>query len=102
MPRPTKPRPPIVVRPSFVSDETTFAVLGITPRKFREQVVPKCERVSRIGHTVAVELEEAERVMRSLAAAGDEPAIDLTHEDDDQPTTPDAVLARIGKERVAS
>ncbi len=65
--RPLRPRPPVVVRPSFVSDETCFAVLGITPRKFRERVVPLCGPVTRLGHTICVELAEAERAMRSIA-----------------------------------
>ena len=103
-PRNLRPRPAVIVRPSYVSDETCFAVLGIVARKFREIIVPKCERVSRIGHTVAVEIGEAERVMRSLAVDADDQTIDLAHEDldDDQPQTAEEVARRLGKERVAS
>jgi hypothetical protein len=103
MTRNLRPRPAVVLRPSYVSDATCFAILGITPRKFRERIVPRCERVSRLGHTVAVELEEAERAMRALSSSPDEEAIDLTRDDDedDQPQTPDEFLARLGRERVA-
>jgi hypothetical protein len=41
-----KSRPPIVVRPLFVSQDSAFALLGITARKFLELVAPRCERVT--------------------------------------------------------
>lgn len=99
--RPTKPRPAVALRPSYVSDETCFAVLGLVPRKFRERVVPRCERVTRLGHTVAVELDEAERVMRELARLVSEaPANDAAVDHDgDQPTSADGVLRRLGRVR---
>ena len=91
------------MRPSFVSDETCFAVLGIVARKFRERIVPECERVTRIGHTVVVELSEAERAMRELGATTEAEGTeqDQGEDDDDQPTSVDDVLRRIGKERIA-
>jgi hypothetical protein len=89
------------VRPSFVSQETSFAVLGIVSRKFLEVIAPKCQRISRVGKTVLVELEEAERVVCSLAASDDAGPPDAHASDDnDEPTTAAAVLARLGKELV--
>src|SRR5581483_8848840 len=42
VPRPRKPRPPVVVRPSFVSQDSAPALLGLSARKFLEVLVPKC------------------------------------------------------------
>jgi len=95
-----RPRPPIVVRPSYVSDETCFAVLGILPRPFRERIVPRCKRVARIGRRVVVELDEVERVMRSLSTGGDE--ADNEAAIDDDPSTADEVLRRLGRVRAPS
>jgi hypothetical protein len=99
MPRKLRPRPAIVVRPSFVSDATCFAVLGIVPRKFREQLVPLCEHVTRLGQTVAVPLDEAEQSMRKLAAtpdSDDEQTSDAR--DEDEPTSVADVMRRAGRE----
>jgi hypothetical protein len=105
MTRSIKPRPAVVLRPSYVSDETCFAVLGIVARKFREVVVPRCERVTRLGRTVAVELDEAERVMRTLASAASAAGADVEDhdqaDDDGQPRTVAEVLRRLGKTRAA-
>jgi hypothetical protein len=94
------------VRPSFVSQETSFAVLGIVPRKFLEIIAPRCKRVSRVGKTVLVELEEAERVVCSLSVdlngetATDELPAAGPRNDDGQPTTAAEVLRRLGMELV--
>lgn len=45
------------------------AVLGLAPRKFLEVVFPRCAGVSRVGRTVLVDLDEAERVVRGLSAS---------------------------------
>jgi hypothetical protein len=94
--RKLKPRPATVLRASFVSQETSLALLALVGRKFLEVIVPRCERVTRIGKTVLVELDEAERVIRELGAAvtsdGDQ------SEPTDQPQTANDVLRAIGFE----
>ncbi len=65
MTRPRTPRPPIVLRPSFVSQETALTILGLTPRKFLDVLVPRCRReVVRVGRTVLVPTEAAELALR--------------------------------------
>ena len=99
MSRALRPRPAVVVRPSYVSDETCFAVLGIVPRKFREQLVPLCEQATRLGHTVAVPLDEAEQAMRTLAATPDADDEQTSDErDEDEPTSVADVMRRAGRE----
>lgn len=91
-----KSRPPIVVRPLFVSQDSAFALLGITARKFLELVAPRCERVTRLGKSVLVSVDEAERVVGSMAVdSGDGEPVER---DDDQPQSVDQVLAALGKE----
>jgi hypothetical protein len=94
-----KPRPPLVVRPSFVSQDTAFAVLGLTPRKFLDLLVPRCRGdVVRVGRTVLVPLETAEAALRSMA--GDGAHVDVQRDDDDgQPVSVDQVLASVGMRR---
>jgi hypothetical protein len=94
-----KPRPPLVVRPSFVSQDTSFAVLGLTPRKFLDLLVPRCGgEVVRIGRTVLVPLEVAEARLRCLA--GDSAAVEAQLDDEDgQPASVDQVLASVGMRR---
>jgi hypothetical protein len=93
-----RPRPPLVVRPSFVSNESCFAVLGLVPRKVLETIVPKCASVSRVGRTVLVDLDEAERVVRELGTTADESE---PTEDPRQPSTVGEVLAELGLERAS-
>jgi hypothetical protein len=101
-PRTRKPRPVLVLRASFVSQETSFAVLGLTPRKFLDLLVPRCRgEVVRVGRTVLVPLEVAEARLRSLA--GDSAAVEAQHDDDDgQPASVDQVLASVGMRRRVS
>jgi hypothetical protein len=105
MTRARTPRPPIVVRPSFVSQETAFAVLGLTPRKFLDVLVPRCrDEVVRVGRTVLVPTETAELALRSLTDdhAASAPDLDPTSHDGDHeesPATVDAILASVGMHR---
>jgi hypothetical protein len=102
--RKIKPRPALVVRASYVSQETCFAVLGITARKFLDVIVPKCAGVARLGRTAVVPLDEAERVLAAMAldeAPEADDRVEPDEDDDEQPTTADEVLRRLGKERVA-
>jgi hypothetical protein len=100
MPRAMKPRPAMVVRPSFVSQENCFAVLGVTPRKYLELIVPGCDHASRLGKTVCVPLDEAEHAVLAMAVVGDETAKDdVERGDDDQPRSIDDVLRAVGRER---
>ncbi len=94
--RELKPRPPVVARPSYVSQENVLTILGIVPRKYLERIVPLCTRVTRIGKTVLVELDEAERVIRELASGEAEAAHGV---ENDVPQTVDGVLARLGYQR---
>ena len=94
------PRPPVVVRPSFVSQETAFTVLGLTSRKFLDVLVPRCRAdVVRVGRTVLLPTEVAEVALRSLT--GDHATATPEHDadDDEQPVTVDSILASVGMHR---
>jgi hypothetical protein len=94
-----KSRPALVVRPSFVSQETAFLVLGVTPRKFLDWIVPLCpDDVIPLGRTMLLPIEVAEAKLRTLGRDGGAGA---EHGDNDggQPTTVDAVLASVGVRR---
>ncbi len=105
MTRTRTPRPPIFLRPSFVSQETAFTVLGLPPRKFLDVLVPRCRgEVVRVGRTVLVPTEAAELALRSLALDHGDPALgpdEISDEDGagEQPATVDAVLAIVGMHR---
>jgi hypothetical protein len=102
---PRRPRPPIAVAPMAVSTENVLAIAGLTPRKFREALAayPDVER-SRLGHTVLVtpqafgELLERLRVTEGDDAPDEQ---DQGEDDDDQPTSVDDVIRKLGKERIA-
>ncbi len=105
--RAIKARPALVVRPIFVSQETAFAVLDITPRKFREWLVPLCrESVVRMGKSALIPADVAEGKLRGLAvkaAVGD--VDDNPDPPQDEPTdgeelqTVDAILHALGRRR---
>ena len=98
-PRRMKPRAPVVVRPLFVTQNNAFALLGVAPRKFLESIAPKCERSTRIGKTVLVPVDEAERVILELGEAfGEHDAHGADHAEEPQPETAAAVLRALGKE----
>jgi hypothetical protein len=98
MRRPRTPRASIVVRPSFVSQETAFTVLGLAPRKFLDVLVPRCRAdVVRVGRTVLLPTEVAEVALRSLTA--DRATTPEHNDDDEQPATVDAILASVGMHR---
>jgi hypothetical protein len=101
-----KARPPLVVRPVFVSQETAFAVLGITPRKFREVLVPMCHGfVVRVGKSALIPVDVAEGKLCLLAVDGhavdaeDGPGLTDEPPDDEQPQTVDAILHALGRRR---
>jgi len=92
--------PPVVMRPSFVSQSTTLALLGLCPRKFLEVLVPKCKAdVIRVGRTVLIPLDVAEATLRTLAMDAVELGDDTVAEDDVQFASVDAVLASVGARR---
>jgi len=104
--RAMKPRPALVVRPLFVSQETAFAILGIAPRKFRELLVPMCRGfVVRVGKSALIPVDVAEGKLRSLAADAGAAEVDDDTEfngdgrDDEQPQTVDAILHALGRRR---
>jgi hypothetical protein len=89
------------VRPSFVSQETSFAVLGLPPRKFLEALVPRCQDdVVRIGRTVLLPIEAAEAALHSLRA---EASVTVQEDErgDEQAESVDAVLASVNMKRSA-
>jgi hypothetical protein len=98
MSRALKPRPAMVVRPSFVSNETSFALFGIVPRKFLERIAPECEHVTRIGKTVLVPIDEAERVVLAMAIGDRAEGAVPENDGDEQPHSVADVLAQIGRE----
>jgi hypothetical protein len=103
VPRPRKPGPPVVVRPSFVSQDSSPALLGLSPRKFLEVLVPKCAGdVVRVGRTVLIPLDAAEGALRALSTGGEDNDLDSTGNDDGvTPFSVDAVLATVGMRRTA-
>jgi hypothetical protein len=95
-----RPKPAVVVAPISFSDETCFAVVGVTPRRLRQLIERHTIPHARDGKRVIVDADDWRRAMASLAAGGGAPANDLVGHDDDQPTSADAVLAKLGR-RVA-
>jgi hypothetical protein len=88
---------PLIVRASFVSQETCLAVLGIKTRKFLEVLVPLCGRnVIRVGRTVLVPIDVAEAALLDLAGeAVVEGRVEL-QDQFRQPGSVDEVLAHVG------
>jgi hypothetical protein len=100
-PRPRKPSPPVVVRPSFVSQDSSPVLLGLCPRKFLDVLVPRCAGdVVRVGRTVLIPLDVAEGALRALSTGGDDDT-DSTPNDTLTSTSVDAVLATVGMRRSA-
>lgn len=91
-------RTPLTCTAALVSQLTSLALLGVDPRRYLDVVVPACRPdVIHVGRLRLVELSRAVEVLRSMAAA-DAPASGETDDDDDQLTTPDAVLRAWGRE----
>jgi hypothetical protein len=102
MPRHSKPRPPVVVRPSFVSQDSSLALLGLCARKFLDVLVPRCARdVVRVGRTVLIPLEVAEGALRALSMGGDSNPDSTASDENALPTNVDAVLASVGMRQSA-
>jgi hypothetical protein len=94
-------KPALAVRPLTVTPDTAFTILGITPRVFRERLVPHCRDVAYVTpRTPLVPLDEVERVLRDLAVRDGAVAAANDDDRDDEPMTADAVLARLGRRRV--
>jgi hypothetical protein len=93
----------MVVRPSFVSQDSSPALLGLSARKFLEVLVPKCAAdVVRVGRTVLIPLDAAEGALRALSMGGEDNDLDATGDDDSvTPISVDAVLATVGMRRTA-
>jgi hypothetical protein len=107
MARNLQPRPAVVIRPAFVSQETCLQVLGVDARRYLELVLPACAgQVTRLGKLRLVPLDAAEVALRALAAAGDDvdgAAVDAAEHEEAvrQPQTVDEVLAAVGRRRIA-
>jgi len=101
-PRPRKPRPPVVVRPSFVSQDSSPALLGLCRRKFLDVLVPKCAcDVVRVGRTVLIPLDVAEAALRALSPGREDGTDSKADDDNVTPISVDAVLAKVGMRRSA-
>lgn len=101
-PRQRKPRPPVVVRPSFVSQDSSPALLGLCARKFLDVLVPRCTGdIVRVGRTVLVPLDVAEAALRALSTDGDDHIEPTANDETVTPTSVDAVLASVGMRRSA-
>lgn len=110
MPKSSKPRalrtPPtstLAVVPVTVTDRTCAAVLGLEPRVYREWLVAAGVPHTRIGRRVVARTDHVLAALTRSACSAtsvDLPSVDAERDDDDdQPTTPDGVLARIGLRR---
>lgn len=101
MARPLRPRPPLAIAPVFVTQKTSFAVLGIDERPFLEQVVPLCEgHVVSLGKLRAIPVDVVLERLRSKAAAGSTVPSPVTTADD-QPESADGVLKALGLRRAS-
>jgi hypothetical protein len=101
--RAIRPRPVVVVAPLAVSTETCLQLGGIMPHKLRALLTahPDIPR-SQVGHTLIVEPEHFRELLARLRVEADDDAADVDDEPgDDVPTTPEAVMRRLGRERVA-
>ena len=53
----------------YVSQETSYALLGINGRKFLEMIVPRCQgQVTRLGQTAMVPVDVVVECLARLAA----------------------------------
>lgn len=57
------------IAPAYVSQRTALAVVGLTPRAFREAVIKHRIPCTRLGNQVLVRLEDWHAAMARLAAA---------------------------------
>jgi hypothetical protein len=102
--RTLRPRAAVAVRPEFVSQLTSLSMLGIQPRLFLERVVPLCGgAVVRLGKLRLVALDTVVDALQKLALSSDAgaPADVVSEDDDDEITSADAFLARLGRRRTA-
>jgi len=99
--REIKPRETSFVAPRAVtiSDRTSAALVGLEPRAFRELVTRRKIPHVRIGDRVVVLASEFEKFIERASSEPSEQSepIDV----DDSPSSVDAVLARLGRRRVA-
>ena len=103
-PRRLRPRQTasLSVAPVTVTDLSSPAVLGLEGRTFRELLVKKKIPHTRLGQRIIARVDDVLAVLDRLAresAEVEEPS--EKPESDRQPETVDAVLAMLGKERVA-
>lgn len=99
-PRKLRARAPIAIEPQYVSQLTSEQVVAIDARRYLELLAahPEVPRAA-VGKLRVVALEDLRSLLRSLASdstGSDAVVVDTSAGDDDPPTTPDAVLARIG------
>ena len=98
-PRKLRPREAVTTSAFFVSQLTCVPLLGIDARRYldlvREHDLPR----TRVGKLVLVEVRVISSLLSHLAVDGDSASTEPTVvvDDDDEPTTVDGVLARIGR-----
>jgi len=97
-----KPRAPLTVAAAMVSQLTCLVLLGIDPRRYLELLLPLCAgQVTALGKLRLVPLDVAVAKLGELATDCDLNigiAPENDHGDDDQPTSVNDVLARVGHE----
>jgi hypothetical protein len=99
-----KPRAPIIVSPSTISQLTCEPVLGVNPPRYLATCIkhPEILRPVKLGRLVLTKLDGWERLMEHLAEIGAElPEAAANDAVDDggsekRPATADDFLARIG------
>lgn len=92
----TTPREPVALVPIFVSQLTSLHVLGIDARRFRE-AFSKHPNASRVGKLLVVDVADARDALRALRIDG----ADNDSTPEDEPRDVDAVLAQLGRRRIA-
>jgi len=92
-----RPKPTVVVAPISFSDENCFVVAGVTPRRLRQLIERHTIPHVRDGKRVIVDADDWRRAMASVATSDAAPVNDVVGDDDDQPTSADAVLAKLGR-----
>ncbi|HSY22819.1 MAG TPA: hypothetical protein VK841_11925 [Polyangiaceae bacterium] len=98
MKRTPRPRAVVSVTAAMVSQLTCLQLLGVDPRRYLDEVVPRCKGdVTSLGQLRIVPLDIAVAALRRLALTdqGEEAPARVER----QPETADEVLAALGLER---
>lgn len=99
-----RPRAPVVAMVSHVSQRNVEAVFGIDDRRYLDLLRDHADElsVSNVGKLRVVAVEDLRDVLARLAVKASphtRVSADAVDADDEQPTTADEVLARLGRRR---